>query len=180
MMRKKLTVDFYPESGTFLMGIKTKIVFHAQTPAGDPLAAKWSLVDQMGTILQTVSSNRLGKGSFEITSLKDTQYFLKSNYSGIDHKWMIPEAKNSGFSIKIKDDKQRSIDVELYQIPGLPSEIYLLSISNGKVFSFYEKELHSSRISVSLPIQHLPGGVNTLVVIDPTGKILGKKKYMVF
>ncbi|MCK5103234.1 MAG: hypothetical protein KAR17_10480, partial [Cyclobacteriaceae bacterium] len=117
---KELIIDFYPESGIILQGVKTKVVFSARSSGGQPVTAHWQIVDNLGTILQSVRSSQTGIGSFEFTAGKKNLYFLKSPHPDREHKWMIPKAESSGFSIKIDNDKVRSIQVELHQKPALP------------------------------------------------------------
>ena len=175
----ELIYDFHPESGVILQGFKSKIVFSVRTPGGQPVIADWQIVDTLGTILQTAKSNQLGIGAFEFTAGKENRYFLKSTHPDSEHKRMMPKAEDSGFSIKIAKDKVRSIQVELHQKPALPKEIYLLSTAGGKVSSVYEKRIHGSETTFDLPVQHLPGGVNTLIVMDQAGEVLGQRTFFV-
>lgn len=176
---KELIVDFYPESGIILQGVETKVVFSVRTPGRQPVKSNWQIIDNSESILQSAWSNQLGIGTFTFTAGKENLYFLKSSHADSEFKWMLPKSYNSGFSIKIAKDKLRSIQVELHQRPALSTEIYLLSTASGKVFSVYEKRLQGLKTIMDLPIQHLPGGVNTLIVMDQTGEILGQRTFFV-
>ena len=124
-------------------------------------------------------TNQLGFGAFELIPQKESSYFLMANHYESTAKWILPEISNTGFSMKIEDDRNRSLLVELNQKPAMPQDIYLLSTANGKVFSIHEKRLNGTSIKVDLPVQHLPGGVNTLIAMDQAGKIIAERSFFV-
>ena len=176
-VHKDMIIEFFPESGSLLQNIKSKVVFIAKTASGTPVKAVWQLKDSAGNLMLTTSTNYLGIGMFEINPQIESQYFLIPADS--NNKWLIPEAKTSGVTMRLDKDMLRSIHVELYQKPELPKEVHLLFTAGGKVFSFYEKQLNGLRASIDFPIQHFPGGINTLLAIDQTGTILAKRSFFI-
>lgn len=174
-----LVMKFYPESGFILQGVKTKVVYAVHTEDGLPISSIWNFTDSLGTILQTTQSNQLGIGTFEISAERKHSYFLKTQNPGSTIKWMIPKAEKSGLSMKIGKERSKSIQVAVRQKYDTPKGIYLLSVAQGKVFNFQEKRLRESETTVDLPVQHLPGGMNTLIAMDQNGKVLCQRSFFV-
>lgn len=174
-----LVIDFYPENGIILEGVKTKVVYSAQTQEGQAISSNWQILDSVGTVLQNTQSNQLGIGTFNILVNGNQKYYLKSQNPDSKLKWTIDGIKDSGLSMIFDHERSRSIRVELYQKPILPKSIYLLATAKGKVFSFHEEMLHGSKSIIDLPIQHLPGGINTLIAIDDKGKTLCQRAFFV-
>lgn len=176
---QNLVVEFYPESGIILQGVKTKVVYSVRTKDGRPVSSNWQIVDSLGAILQTTLSNHIGFGTFNIPAESNHSYFLKAHDPISKNKWMIPRSKKSGVTMKFKQERARSIRIEMYQKPKLLNGVYLLSTAQGKVFNIQEKRLDGLRTKVDLPIQHLPGGINTLIAMDQTGNILCQRSFFV-
>ncbi len=175
----QVTINFYPETETILQGVRSKIVFQAHSEDGIPINAQWFVFNDADELVLVTRTNRLGIGSIEMTPKGNTRYYLQPLDLSSEKKWLIPEAKSTGFAMQIDDNKSRSIHVELHQKPVLPREINLLFTSGGKVFSFYEKRMSGLRTRVELPKQHLPGGINTLIAMDQTGTVLGERSFFV-
>jgi len=173
-------LEFFPESGSLLNDVKSKVVFTVQTADNIPIKTKIELLNKSGTVLRIIETNRLGLGSFEIAPKNGIKYFLRVQNSSYNHRWPIPEGKNHGFFMKLINTNSRSIQAVLNLKPAIPKEIYLLSTASGRVFSFYEKSIQGSKTIIDLPLSHLPGGVNTLIAMDKTGKILAKNSFFVY
>jgi hypothetical protein len=69
--------------------------------------------------------------------------------------------------------------MEIHQKPVFPREVFILSAAAGKVFSVYEKKLAGVTTIIDLPTQHLPPGINDLVLTDARGKILASRQIFV-
>jgi len=176
---QKIEIDFYPESGTLLSDTRSKIVFKAHSIDENPVNSTWVLVNNKGTVFQTIETNTLGIGAFEFVPAQETRYFLKSTNPGESQQWMIPYSENTGFCMKINDNKSKSIQIALNQKPVITKDVFLLFTSGGKVFSFYEKNLHEGTTLLDLPIAHLPGGIINLIAMNKTGNILGQRSFFV-
>lgn len=176
---ENLVVDFYPESGIILQGVNTKVVYAVHSKDGQPVSSNWQIVDSLGTVLQTTTSKQIGIGTFKIIAQSNHSYFLKAQNSKNKNKWMIPMAIKSGLSMRIDQERARSIRIELNQKPVLPKGIYLLSTAQGKVFCIQEKRMRGSETMMDVPIQHMPGGVNTLIAMDQGGNVLCQRSFFV-
>ncbi|MCG8308370.1 MAG: carboxypeptidase-like regulatory domain-containing protein [Cytophagales bacterium] len=172
-------LNFFPEGQTLLNGVSSKMVFKTGFADGHPFEADWNLFDDQGAILKTGRTNALGIGSFDYTPNHEKPVYLKIIGNGFDSVWKVPGGNNAGISLHVSDETSRSLKAELYMKPALPQDIYLLSTSSGKVFSFYEKRLNGAKTVVELPTAHLPGGVNTLVVLTKTGEVVSRRTFFV-
>ena len=53
LVLKHLFVDFYPEGGDLVAGIKNRVYFQAQTPANKPAEMRGRLIDQLNNTVAT-------------------------------------------------------------------------------------------------------------------------------
>ena len=170
-----ILVNFYPESGIVLNNTASRMVLKAMTNKGVPVNAYWHLVDKNSAVLQRFETNNLGIGSFEFTPKRDSLLFVKPENG--HNLWPVPAGKNNGLSLHIDKPSGKGIQVELYQSPVATQEIYLLSTSGGKVYSFYKKKLAGFKNRIDLPATNLPGGINALVILDKTGNEVAKRSF---
>jgi len=107
------------------------------------------------------------------------RYYLQQ--SGIDNaaRWPLPEVVTEGISMAITERDWNSLRIEIHQKPAFPREVFILSASAGQVYSVYEKKLTSVTTTIDLPTQHLPPGINDLVLTDARGNILASRQIFV-
>ena len=172
-------VEFFPESGSILHNVQSKIIFTAKTKEEVPIKSNWEIINANGEVYSTASTNVLGFGSFYLAPIPGTKYFLRPQGSISGQQWQVPEGAKHGFSMKLLNSNSRSLQAELILKPAVPKKLFLLSTASGKVFSFYEKKLQGSRTIIDLPLAHLPGGINTLMAMDESGNIIAKRPFFV-
>ena len=81
----KLDMEFFPEGGDLIQGIKSRIYFQARTPLGKPADVVASVFENGIEILNQVKTLtdekepgiNQGLGKFELTPKKDASYEVK-------------------------------------------------------------------------------------------------------
>ena len=174
-----LRLDVNAESNILITGVSNKMVFNCSTSGDFPIESKWKLVDDQGNLVYTLQTNKIGLGSFNFVPKYGKQYFLEIIDENLEGRWAMPAIESSGMHTRIGHDKSRSIKLDITQKPALPQSVYILSTFNGKVFSVYEKWLHGMRTTVDLPVSHLPGGINKLVVVDKGRNVLSERSFYI-
>lgn len=109
---KKLRVNFYPEGGDLIAGVKNRIYFEARTTLGKPAELKGHIVDSKGkelAVCQTLNDDKeagvnQGMGLVEFTPEAGQTYELKIDAPiGIEGKYVLPQPKKDGVALLIRE-----------------------------------------------------------------------------
>jgi hypothetical protein len=166
-----------PESGILLAGIPTHIVFKAPQSRRQPASGIWNIRDDAGNIIHSVTTDPGGVGSFTLTPVFGKKYFIGRAGDEELTKSPLPEVVSSGTYVHIDTERDRSVGLEIYQKPALPNDVFILSVFRGKVLTVFKASLQGIRNTIDLPIQHLRGGVNDLIILDKEGAILAARRF---
>ena len=96
------SIQFFPEGGNLIAGIRTKVAFKAIAPGGLGIDADGSIVDDKGQLITDFKSEHRGMGVFAITTQPGQSYYAQVRFKdGSELKELIPSAKLSGYSISV-------------------------------------------------------------------------------
>jgi hypothetical protein len=109
----KLDMEFFPEGGDLIQGIKSRIYFQARTPLGKPADVVASVFENGVEILNQVKTLtdekepgiNQGLGKFELTPKKDASYEVKIiSPIGMAGSFKLPAAKDAGTVLRVVDN----------------------------------------------------------------------------
>jgi len=94
----KFNVDFYPESGDLVAGLKNRVYFHAYDPQQKPVHIEGFIVDAQGTQLTQAKTLHEGRGRFSFKPVQDGAYTLVVKQPGAEEKrFDLPEVNKDRF-----------------------------------------------------------------------------------
>ncbi|NNE00656.1 MAG: hypothetical protein HKN47_25350, partial [Pirellulaceae bacterium] len=73
----RISVDFYPEGGYLVDGLKNRVYFSARNPLGDPIHISGEVLTRGGVAVAEVTTTRDGMGRFEFVPRRGEKYTLK-------------------------------------------------------------------------------------------------------
>lgn len=109
----KLDMEFFPEGGDLIQGIKSRIYFQARTPLGKPADVVASVFENGVEILNQVKTLtdekepgiNQGLGKFELTPKKDASYEVKiTSPTGMAGIFKLPAIKDAGTVLRVVDN----------------------------------------------------------------------------
>lgn len=109
----KLEIEFFPEGGDLIQGIKSRIYFQARTPLGKPADVVASVFENGIEILNQVKTLtdekepgiNQGLGKFELTPKKDASYEVKiTSPIGMAGSFKLPAIKDAGTVLRVVDN----------------------------------------------------------------------------
>ncbi len=113
ILLNKVNLEFFPEGGDLVLGIKSRVYFQATTPLGKPADIVASILEngkEIIPVVKTLTDEKepginQGLGKFELTPKKDALYELVvKNPSGIEGKFKLPLVKESGAVLRVLDE----------------------------------------------------------------------------
>jgi len=179
--KDKVNLAFYPEGGNLITGLSTRIAFKATDENGQGIAVFGVLKNSNGEEIASLQTVHKGMGVFELPAADNhKKYSVEIQYEGKKHKFDLPSALSSGYTMNIFRQNEDGINVLIQKSEKLPSNSLGLSITcRGKVYLFETTGLSESKLSVKIPTNDLPSGVNRLTLFDAKGEILSDRLFFV-
>ncbi len=160
-----LKVDFFPESGHALEGIKTNIAFKAVTAKGKPVDIKGDLMIN-GSRLEKIQSEHDGMGKFSIRYNTTDSVFLKITEPLIfeGKKFAIPEPQPTGFQMLVnkRNDKLQ------VQISGREenNDTLLLTLMIRDALMYFKVIMPGDDKKLNISVQDMSGGIGVLTLFN--------------
>ena len=179
----KMLVDFYPEGGDLVPGLKNRVYFQARTVAGKPADLRGRVVDQAGAVVaraQTLTDDQepgvnQGLGVFEFTPEAAKKYEVKidspAGMHGKDGKqrYFLPVTKPGAVVLRVpKGVVQDTIDVEVTSA-AKDRQLLVGAYCRGKLLDHVELDAKAGKpATATLRPAVGVGGVYRITVFEKT------------
>ncbi len=102
---KRIRFQLYPEGGSLVAGLKTRIYFAAKNMLGKPADVAGRVVDDQGRIVERFASEFHGMGRFELRPRRGRRYHVElTRPVGLVQRFHLPEAELTGCVLNSFDD----------------------------------------------------------------------------
>ena len=176
---KALSVTFYPEGGSLVMGIPARIAFKAIGANGQGVEVNGTLNTEDGQAPIALSTLHDGMGHFTLTPTKK-RYSAEFTYEGKTYTFRLPEASEEGYALMADNMRPTQIRGRLAGHAGCPDELLgLMLICRGAVNYFDTLSIRGGTASFVIPKEKLPTGVHQLTLFNAQGKIFAQRQLFV-
>ena len=169
---ENLDLQFFPESGSAIIGIDNVIAFKALNEFGKPASVSGTIVDDKGRFVSDFKSFHDGMGSFSIKPTS-AQYFAKiSTPFKSDSLIALPKILIKGTTIRVTENQEN------FQITMFSNEYKQLSLSIATAYRELKRlpiKLSNNKSVFTLAKNQLPNGILKLSLQDPTSSILAER-----
>ena len=165
---KMLNIDFLPEGGHLIAGVKNRIAFKATDRDGMGIQLD-SLVTVDGTSL-ALSPQHCGMGSFLYTPT-ERRTKVKAYSQGKALTFTLPDAESEGYALRITP---RNDTLQIAVATPHPDATHLLGYTlmhHGKCELIDTLTMHATTFSRSVPTHKLPTGVYQFSLFDAAGTL---------
>ena len=175
--KDELFVTFYPEGGTLVEGLESRVAFAVEDQNTEAVNIKGVLM-QNGEKVSDIQTTHEGRGVFTVTP-GSKRMEARFSWRGKSYTFSLPKAEQSGAVLTMDGGRA------MIRGRGLPKDReYGLSIlCRGALEHFTPIALgqvaDGTAVSVDLPIADLPTGVNDVTVFDSDGRILADRLFFV-
>lgn len=163
-----VSLQFFPEGGDAITGIKSRVAFLAADAWGQPVALKGTIQSSNGAVVTTFAAQHDGMGTFELQPEAGVLYSAKwKDSKGVVQITTLPVAKSSGISLQVDlMDSRRKFTVA--RSTGIPQQTLHLvgTMDENLVFQTPINLTNSLSYSGLIPTQDLPTGLLTITVFD--------------
>lgn len=161
-----LDLQFFPESGSLIAGIPSRVAFKATDGNGNPVDVEGQLVDKNGRVMGQVKSHYAGTGAFQAGSQnKGLKVKIQKPFS-MKSTFSLPSPYKEGCSITVKGKNKDSLHVMVRASNSFSGkDLALAAIMNGEI-KWSKTFTGSKERHLTIPTGKLPMGVLTLNVFD--------------
>lgn len=180
----KPDIQFFPEGGNLVAGVKSKVAFKAIAPNGLGIKANGEIVDNDDKPVTTFSATHLGMGFFEITPQPGKTYRAKVTYpNGLQDAIDLPAADEKGIAMSVDNTSPQRIMVNIHVSPAYlkanrNKDLTLIVYAGGLVNSVICK-LDSAVVPVDILKPELRSGIARLTLLSPSGEPLSERRIFI-
>lgn len=170
----EIDVKFYPEGGSLVTGLKSRVGFETKTSNGQPISLKGVLMKNDQPV-SYVSTNSLGMGTFSIQPEDNEKYTLSLNPGKLikkEVKIKLPE-HSAGPKMVIKLEKSVVNDSLKFSIASTEEKAILIMLHNlDGEYILLKSQLGKSSKILNLPLNTISKGITKLTIMDESANPL--------
>ena len=168
-----IDIQFFPESGKMVAGIKTVIAYKAVDNKGNPAEFEADIIDENQKVVEHIIGDRSGVGKFNFTPQFNQRYKAVVNLSGNKYVFNLPVTEPEGYILSFNSDSS-SIYIKNNQ-NITKSRHYLLVSVRGAVYTSVETKLSTGTIQIHLPFETYPKGIVQITLFDTLFRPLAER-----
>jgi hypothetical protein len=168
-------IKFYPEGGSLIAGVATKIGFTAFNKWGIPVDVEGSVLDQEGGQITPVKTLTKGLGIFSVISSGQQKVkLLLSGKTGNKQSFELPVPATNGLAVSVVKTDSEFIYTNLV-FPDKQKHPIALIITHGNSV-YWAADMDINGIGrLKIPVDQLPRGINLLSVFSKEGNLLAER-----
>ena len=128
-------VQFFPEGGNLVRGLRSRVAFKVTDKAGRGVAASGKVLNQRGTVVATFQTLHGGMGSFAFAPAAGTDAYtaVVTLPNGQPLTRPLPRAFEQGYVLRLDQPDPAHLTLTVTTSPGQPQAVYLLGHSRQQV-----------------------------------------------
>ncbi|NRB49752.1 MAG: carboxypeptidase-like regulatory domain-containing protein [Saprospiraceae bacterium] len=163
-----LYIDFFPEGGNLVNGLRSKVSFKVRDRQGKAVNVDIHLLDDLQQELLKTTTLHQGIGVFSLQPEAGRSYWVQTQYEGEDLRFSLPKAQTTGFVMKVNNNREDRLYIELAASRQLSLEgAFLLGHVRGQTFCLVDDLLAGE--SVVLDKTKLPEGLAHFTLFNAQG-----------
>ena len=172
LRERKIDIQFFPEGGTFVVGLPGKVAFKVADQNGKGLDVEGRIVDDLGNEIVEMNSNFKGIGHFSLQPKEGRRYRAQVKVAGsIDLTAELPVPTMEGLALAVKEQyaSQLQLQVARQFMAGTDhsiGEYTLVGQTKGSIVYRKNIALGKDPFNLSIQMQDLPNGIVQFTLFD--------------
>ena len=180
----KVDLQFFPEGGRLVNGIRSKVGFKAIGTNGLSFNIKGVILDNNNQRVCSFSSSHLGMGYFFLSPEEGKTYHAKVDFDDSTKKIIdLPIAEASGITLSVGTESTSKVSFTIQAndafIPSNRHKNFLLLIYSGGKTITYPFPLEAQTISLDMQKRLLKTGVNKITLFSENSEPLCERLFFV-
>ncbi len=174
-------MQFFPEGGQLLVGIRTKMAYKATTPNGLGIDVKGTVTDNENKVVAEFTSSHLGMGVFAFTPAENKTYLVKVSFAdGSIATPELPKIQMGGIVLGLDNSDADVLRLKLQSDASFfkayeGKSFYILGKSGGVICYGAQMQLHDLVYSASIPKSKFPTGIVQVTLFSDEGEPLSER-----
>ena len=171
-------VRFYPEGGSLVNGLLSKVAFEVLGEEDEPLSVEGYVVKGNSTRGNSFKSNMHGRGSFYL--VPEIGGEISITYKRKTFKYDLPDVLPEGCVMTVDAIHSDTLSVTVQHTALMTgAELGLSIVCRGKPYVFQNVRLGEGDNKILIPKSLLPSGVNQVTLFDAEGTIYAERMFFV-
>ena len=172
----KLELTFFPEGGSLINNIRSKVAFRATTEQGEDVAVNCTLYNNRKDSICSFSTQHQGMGSFEFRP-DTSKYTVVANWKGKQCEFPLPLALPSGIMMSVDNSNQDDIYILITKPSNIKSRYLGVTITcRGVLYGSDAFVMNADSVMrLNFPKRKLPDGVTQITLFDEQGILLSDR-----
>jgi hypothetical protein len=170
-------VQFFPESGSLVNGINSRVAFKATGVDGLGLNIKGKIVDDAGNEISSFETLHAGMGSFMLRPAPGKSYKANITFAdGTTKILSLPRTVDDGYVLSVYQPNQDSVLVRIQtKQPTQPQSVNLIVQTNGESIFASPVKISSPVTAIWLNKKDFPSGIAQFTIFDNNGQPLNER-----
>lgn len=173
--RDVASLQFYPEGGSLVAGLRSKVVVKSQDAQGNPIPANGYVIDKGNNKVAEFTTGKSGMGLFALSPKKEAKYsaVLEKNLSkqGFD----LPIVLDTGYVLAINNIAEDTLMVRISNTVKSMKEVQLVFQANGSISNVIPVSLLAGLSVIKVPTVVLPKGMNEVALFSTENNLLANR-----
>jgi hypothetical protein len=177
IVSKNIHVDFFPEGGYLVNGLRSKVGFKITDDTGNSSNAKISIVNEMNDTILTSSPLKFGLGSFAFTPNAEMKYkAVARNANGSFSVQTFPQIKSEGAVIAVEDSGE-TLSVTVTKNTDQLFQVYLFAHCRNSIFKREVKRFAGNQTVFTIDKNLLGEGISQFTIFNQDFQPIGERVY---
>ena len=164
------SLQFFPEGGDMVAGVKNTVAFKANDQFGRPVKIKGKLLDSKGSLIQTFSSLHDGMGTVSFIPINGSRYIARwTDEKNNEHTTELPAVKNTGIAMNITmEPGKRTITINAANhLEDALKQVHMVGTMSQSLIFKNDISLSENKSAVRIiPTNNLSSGILTITLFD--------------
>jgi len=169
---KKMNITFFPEGGSFVTDLTSRISFKATDNKGQNIDVEGIVYNSEKEEVAKFKTYHQGMGVFFLVP-DGKEYTASVTWSGKKYNVKLPVAQQSGYSMRVINNNDYILASIFRSENETKDSIAMVSMCRGRSYLFKTLDMGDKKeYLMKLPVKELPGGVNEIILFNSEGKII--------
>lgn len=165
-----ISLQFFAEGGELVNGLQNRLAFKAVNGQGKGIDLKGIIINKKGDSINTFSTQKFGMGDLLLKpSAPEAPYSAVVNHRGSEYFFLLPEVKESGFGLSIRNHQNKVYLKATHTNPEEMEGSFIAGHIRGRPFASITAEKNTEEIYAALPTDSLPEGVAHFTLFNKEG-----------
>ena len=179
-LMKTISVQFYPEGGSLIVGKRSRVALLAVDDNGRPHQGEGFVMNEKGDVLAIVETDSLGRGLFEVVpdagKLTYQMRNLKKDEKSQVQFFTLPQARTQGCTLSVDAISERMLATIQCTDSVCGHLLGYVIMHNGNIIRC-DTLTAVPLVEIEMGRQAMPDGVNQMTVFDRRGVIMAERLF---